>query len=184
VLKHNRNIELWVGIHNKQHKQEIVQKVKDFTQGPHTVSFNRDNFYQQYMIITDINGVQIKIEYNWWFHQGAIVKQDGTLSLHQSDVAKAHDICHMKTCHHFIRGELYKCGVVAVLPEFDKQHRLALNESDRQLMSGYRPLQISDSLDTKQQFVSNLNKPIDQCRFCPEVYDGEQIYAQHKRDLR
>ena len=106
------------------------------------------------------------------------------MSLHQSDVAKAHDICHMKTCHHFIRGELYKCGVVAVLPEFDKQHPLALNESDRQLMSSYRSLQISDSLDTKQQFVNNLNKPIDQCRFCPEVYNGEQIYAQHKRDLK
>jgi hypothetical protein len=184
VLTQYRNIKLWIGIHNKQHKKGIVQKVKDFTQAPHTVSFNNDNPYQQYMVITDANGVQVKIEYNWWFHQGAITKQDGALSLHQSDVIKAHDICHMKTCHHFIRGELYKCGVVALLPEFDQQHPLALNAKDRQLMMSYRPLQISDSLDTKQQFVSNLKQPIDQCRFCPELYHGDQIWAQQKQDLK
>ena len=184
VLTQYRNIKLWIGIHNKQHKKDIVQKVKDFTQAPHTVSFNNDNPYQQYMVITDANGVQVRIEYNWWFHQGAITKQDGALSLHQSDVIKAHDICHMKTCHHFIRGELYKCGVVALLPEFDQQHPLALNAKDRQLMMSYRPLQISDSLDTKQQFVSNLKQPIDQCRFCPELYHGDQIWAQQKQDLK
>jgi organic radical activating enzyme len=184
VLEKHRNIELWVGIHNKQHKQEIVQKVQDFTQAPHTVSFNSDNPYQQYMTVTDANGVRIKIEYNWWFHQGAIVKMDEALTLHQSDVVKAHDICHMKTCHHFIRGELYKCGVVAVLPEFDQQHHLALSTEDRDLMHRYRALKITDSDSVKQQFLHNLDQPIDQCRFCPEQYHGDQIFAKQKRDLK
>jgi organic radical activating enzyme len=184
VLEQHRNIELWVGIHNKQHKSEIIQKVRDFGQAPHTVTFNTDNPYQQYMTITDARGVRIKIEYNWWFHQGAIIKQDGALTLHQSDVAKAHDICHMKTCHHFIRGELYKCGVAAVLPEFDQQHPLTLSTADRELMLSYRPLRITDDAVAKQQFVSNLDQPIDQCRFCPEQYNGDQIFAQQKKDLK
>jgi organic radical activating enzyme len=184
VLEQHRNIELWVGIHNKQHKSEIIQKVRDFGQAPHTVTFNTDNPYQQYMTVTDARGVRIKIEYNWWFHQGAIVKQDGALTLHQSDVAKAHDICHMKTCHHFIRGELYKCGVVAVLPEFDQQHPLALTTADRELMLSYRPLRITDDAVVKRQFVSNLDQPIDQCKFCPEQYNGDQIFAQQKKDLK
>jgi organic radical activating enzyme len=184
ILQQHPNIVLWVGIHNKQHKKEIIQKVKDFTQAPHRVSFNSDNPYQQYMMITDANGVQIKIEYNWWFHQGAIIKQDNVLTLHQSDPVKAHDICHMKTCHHFIRGELYKCGVAAVLPEFDKQHQLTLTNEDRDLMLSYRPLNINDSTEVKQQFVANLEQPIDQCRFCPEQYHGDQIFAQHKKDLK
>jgi len=184
VLEQHRNIELWVGIHNKQHKSEIIQKVRDFGQAPHTVTFNTDNPYQQYMTITDARGVRIKIEYNWWFHQGAIIKQDGALTLHQSDVAKAHDICHMKTCHHFIRGELYKCGVAAVLPEFDQQHPLTLSTADRELMLSYRPLRITDDAVVKQQFVSNLDQPIDQCRFCPEQYNGDQIFAQQKKDLK
>jgi hypothetical protein len=184
ILEQYRNIELWVGIHNKQHKSEIIQKVKDFGQAPHIVTFNTDNPYQQYMTITDACGVRIKIEYNWWFHQGAIVRQDGTLTLHQSDATKAHDICHMKTCHHFIRGELYKCGVAAVLPEFDQQHPLALSAEDRKLMLSYRPLRIDDNATAKQQFVSTLDQPIDQCRFCPEQYNGDQIFAQQKKDLK
>jgi hypothetical protein len=184
VLEQHRNIELWVGIHNKQHKSEIIQKVRDFGQAPHTVSFNTDNPYQQYMIITDAQGVRVKIEYNWWFHQGAIINQDSVLTLHQSNVAKSHDICHMKTCHHFIRGELYKCGVVAVLPEFDQQHLLELSTADRELMLSYRPLRLDDDVMVKQQFVSNLTQPIDQCKFCPEQYIGDQIFAQQKKDLK
>ena len=184
ILEQHRNIELWVGIHNKQHKSEIIQKVRDFGQAPHTVTFNTDNPYQQYMTITDARGVRIKIEYNWWFHQGAIVKTDGALTLHQSDVARAHDICHMKTCHHFIRGELYKCGVAAVLPEFDQQHSLTLSAEDRELMLSYRPLKITDSGTAKQQFVNSLDQPIDQCKFCPEQYNGDQIFAQQKKDLK
>jgi hypothetical protein len=184
LLQKHRNIELWIGIHNKQHKKEIVAKVHDFLQLPCTVTFNSDNLYQQYMIITDSAKVPVKIEYNWWFHQGAIVKQTGALSLHQSDPKKAHDTCHMKTCHHFIRGELYKCGVVAVLPEFDRQHQLTLSAEDRVLMLDYRPLRIDHTREQKQHFINNLDKPIDQCRFCPEQYIGDQIYAQLKRDLK
>ena len=182
VLQQHSNVQLWIGIHNKQHKREIIQKVKDFTQAPHQVSFNSDKPYQQYMIITDANGVKIRIEYNWWFHQGAIIKQESQLTLHDSNIEKAHEICHMKTCHHFIRGELYKCGVVAVLPEFDQQNPLTLTKQHRELMHSYRPLKISDSIEFKQQFIDNLNKPIDQCRFCPEVYNGDQIWSQHKKD--
>ena len=62
----------------------------------------------------------------------------------------------MKNCHHFIRGELYKCGVVAVLPEFDQQNSLTLDEEDRQLMHNYHPLNISQSFESKKQFVSDL----------------------------
>lgn len=180
TIKSNPRIELWVGIHNKQHKQEIVQKVRNFGQAPHTVKFNTDDPYQQYMIITDANGVKIHVEYNWWFHQGAIVKTDTGLTLHNSDPQTAHDICHMKTCHHFIRGKLYKCGVAAVLPEFDQQHQLALSAEDRALLTSYRPLSIDDS---KAEFIAKLGEPIPQCKFCPAQYNGEQIYAKQKKEL-
>jgi len=181
-LADNRNIELWVGIHNKQHKAEIIQKIKDFIQAPYTTEFNSDNPYQQYMLITDANGIKIRVEYNWWFHQGAIIKDNNQLMLHNSDPEKAHNICHMKTCHHFIRGQLYKCGVVAVLPEFDQQHQLTLSTEDRVLLGGYQPLSITDT--NKAEFIANLDKPIDQCKFCPEVYNGDQIAAQLKKDLK
>lgn len=181
TLLERPRIELWVGIHNKQHKREIIQRVKDFTQAPHTVEFNSDDPYQQYMIITDANGVRVRVEYNWWFHQGAIVKQDNVLTLHNSDPVKAHDICHMKTCHHFVHGKLYKCGVVAVLPEFDQQHKLLLNTQDSVLLNNYQPLTITDN--NKAEFIAALSDPIPQCKFCPEVYNGDQIYAKQKKEL-
>lgn len=184
ILKQHPNIELWVGIHNKQHKKELVQKVQDFLQEPCQTQFDNNNIYQQYMTMIDSNGVRVRIEYNWWFHQGAIIRNDNGSTLHQSDPVKAHSICHMKTCHHFIRGELYKCGVVAVLPEFDQQHALVLNDQQKHLLHSYRPLRISDNANVKKQFVNNLAQPIDQCSFCPEQYHGDQIYALHKKELK
>ena len=181
TLLKNRNVELWIGIHNKQHKQHIVQTVKDFGQAPHRVEFNTDNPYQQYMVVTDANGVQIRVEYNWWFHQGAIVKQDNAITLHKSDPVAAHDICHMKTCHHFVRGKLYKCGVAALLPEFNAQHPLALDNDDQTLLNSYRPLSIDD--ENKAEFIANLSNPIPQCKFCPQAYQGQQIYAKQKKEL-
>lgn len=182
LLESNHKIRLWVGIHNKQHKREIIQTVKEFTQAPHTVDFNSDNYYRQYMTITDANGVCIQVEYNWWFHQGAIVKQDNELTLHNSDPEQAHAICHMKTCHHFIRGKLYKCGVVALLPEFAEQHKLTLSNEDKELLNSYRPLSLIDS--NKAEFIDNLNNPIDQCKFCPAAYHGDQIWAQLKKNIK
>ena len=151
--------------------------------GPLEYKFNSDNVYQQYMIIKDSNQVSVKVEYNWWFHQGAIVQTETGKTLHNSDVEKAHTICHSKTCHHFMNGKLHKCGAVALFPEFDRQYNLELSAEDRQLMNSYQPLSVTDSEDTKTIFIKNLNNSIPQCKFCPEAYNGDQIFALEKKAL-
>lgn len=181
LIEGNRNIALWVGIHNKQHKQKIVDAVKNLTQAPHTIVFNTDNPYQQYMMLTDANGVEVRIEYNWWFHQGSLVATDTGYTLHNSDPEQAHSICNMKECHHFVNGKLYKCGLVATVNDFDKQYNLELSAADRELMNAYAPLDISASYKEKVEFIAELPNTIPQCKFCPEVYNGEQIFAQEKR---
>jgi len=184
LLKSNNKIKLWVGIHNKMHKQQIVNQVKEFLTAPFDISFNKDNLYQEFMLIKDANNVAVRIEYNWWFHQGAIIKQDDTLTLHDSDANKAHEICHMSSCHHFVKGKLYKCGVVAVLPEFDQQHPLTLSDSDRSLMQSYQPLTSNSTKEEKNKFISDLANSIPQCKFCPSSYHGTQIYAEEKTVLK
>lgn len=179
LVKTNQ-LELQIGIHNKQHKPKLMEKIQQFLQGPLNYEFNNDNIYQQYMYVTDANRVRIKVEYNWWFHQGALIAQDGTFALHQSDVEIAHNNCHMKTCHHFIRGKLYKCGVVALLPEFSQQHKLDISQDDFDLMMSYKPLSVTDDHQRKQEFVNNIENSIPQCKFCPEVYNGQQIFALEK----
>jgi len=183
VLEHKSHIQINVGIHNKQNKSFIMQQVHEFLTAPLTHEFNQDNPYHEFMFITDANGVRVKVEYNWWFHQGALVPQPGDMkfTLHQSDPEKAHAICHSKTCHHFMAGRLYKCGEVALFPEFDRQYPMQLSEQDRALMNAYRSLSIDDSTEFKQQFVNNLPNSIDQCRFCPEHYNGDQIWAEEKK---
>ena len=173
--------ELWIGIHNKMHKEKILKNIENFLVGPLTYEFNKDNIYQQYMWITDSNGVRLKVEYNWWFHQGAIVKTETGKTLHNSDINKAHNICHSKTCHHLMNGKIYKCGAVALFPEFDKQHSLELSSEDRELMNSYRPLSVTDSEETKVNFINNLKNSIPQCKFCPEEYHGDQIFALEKK---
>ena len=182
-VESDRRSELWIGIHNKMHKEKILKNIENFLVGPLTYEFNKDNIYQQYMWITDSNGVRLKVEYNWWFHQGAIVATETGKTLHNSDITKAHNICHSKTCHHLMNGKLYKCGAVALFPEFDKQHILELSDEDRVLMNSYRPLSVTDSEETKVNFINNLKNSIPQCKFCPEEYHGEQLFALEKKSL-
>jgi organic radical activating enzyme len=183
VLAHKHNTCIDVGIHNKQHKQMIINNVEKFLQKPLTFEFNNDNIYQEYMMVIDANDVKLRISYNWWFHQGALINEpDSTkFTLHQSDVSKAHAICHSKYCHHFMNGKLYKCGAVALFPEFAQQHEIVLSPEDQDLMMSYRPLAVDDADEYQQEFLNNLPNAIPQCRFCPEEYHGKQIYAEEKK---
>jgi len=185
-LLNKKNTFLSIGIHNKKSKKLILDNIKKFLVGPLEYKFNSDNVYQQYMIIKDSNQVSVKVEYNWWFHQGALIQnpESSKFTLHTSDVKKAHDICHSKTCHHFMHGKLYKCGAVALFPEFAQQHEIVLSPEDQALMLGYQPLQVTDSLEVKKEFVKNLSNPIPQCRFCPEEYHGKQIFAEPKSQAK
>ncbi len=182
-LRDDPQTQLYIGVHNKQHKKQIIDKVTNFLTQPILTVHNNDKTYQEYIELTDSNDVRCRIEYNWWFHQGTLIDQDGQLSLHNSDVVKAHTNCHMKTCHHFVKGELYKCGVVAVLPDFAKQHHMDLDDHSRTMINAYKSLKITDTYEDKKKFIENLDQPIDQCRFCPETYQGQQIYAQEKKVL-
>jgi hypothetical protein len=181
LKQHRQNTHLQIGIHNKKNKKFVMDQIKNFLVGPVETKFNNNDPYNEFMWIRDSNGVAIKVEYNWWFHQGAIVATETGKTLHNSDITKAHNICHSKTCHHLMNGKLYKCGAVALFPEFDKQYSLELSDEDRDLMNSYVPLSISDSAKIKNNFIKNLKNPIPQCKFCPAVYQGEQIFALEKK---
>jgi organic radical activating enzyme len=178
------NTLLLIGIHNKKHKKQIFNIVDDFLEKPLQYIFNNDNKYQQFVEVIDKNGVKIKIEYNWWFHQGSIIRDPitNTLSVHDSDPIKSHANCSMKECHTFIRGKLYKCALAALFPEFHTQYKFTLTDKDLNIMQSYRPLSVTDSAITKTKFLNELSNPIPQCKFCPEVYNGEQIFSIEKKD--
>ena len=82
-----------------------------------------------------------------------------------------------------MNGKLHKCGAVALFPEFDRQFNLELSVEDRDLMNSYRPLSVTDTDEFKSTFIKNLNQPIPQCKFCPDAYRGDKIYAKEKKEL-
>lgn len=181
ILKNDLKIELGVSLHNESTKDSIIQSVERFLTGPLTHEFD-DTQYREKLRITDANGVSVLIHYNWWFHQGAVrTNEQGRLTLHTSDINRAHEICHSKTCHHFDRGQLYKCGPAALFPEFDRQHPLDLTEEQRAIMMAVPKVSATDSDDALRDFLDHINDPIPQCQFCPEVYVGDQIFAIEKK---
>lgn len=177
-----KNINLNISLHNKMHKKQILDNVENFLE--HPLTYNFDNTpYRNRLTIIDNNKIKIKIEYNWWFHQGAIIQNEGYETLHTSDPLKAHKNCHSKTCHHFDKGKLYKCGPASLFPQYDEQRPLKLSPEDRQLMQSVKSLSITDSESVKKDFLGTLKDPIPQCKFCPEVYHGQEIFAEEKKNL-
>lgn len=134
--------------------------------------------------IQDANGVKVEINYENFFHQGALIKQPekNNFRLHDSDPIKAHNNCHSKYCHHFMYGELSKCGQSILFAEFDKQFELDLSEKDRNLIYSYTPATVDMPDSDFGNFIDNIINPIDQCKFCPEKYIIKEIHSVVKKD--
>lgn len=134
--------------------------------------------------IQDANGVKVEINYENFFHQGALIKQPdkNNFRLHNSDPIKAHDICHSKYCHHFMYGKLSKCGQSVLFAEFDQQFELDLTDSDKNLVYSYKPATLDMSDNDLGSFIDNIKNPIDQCKFCPERYTFQEIHSVTKKN--
>lgn len=134
---------------------------------------------RRYSKLVDSNGVTVVIKPDTFFAPGPLIEDlaSGTFRLHQSNVEKAHNVCLSKTCHHFNKGLLYKCGQVALFPEFNQQFNIQLTDEDRVLLGQYQPAKSTMTPEELQQFVTQLSNPIPQCKFCPENQDMKEIFA-------
>jgi len=103
--------------------------------------------------------------------------ETGQLTLHHSDPVLAMENCYFKTCPHFIKGRLYKCGPAGILPEFIKQFEINITESDRTLINSYEPAQHTWEYDRLEKFLNNQKNadPIAQCKFCPSKLTTEPL---------
>jgi len=168
----------WIGIsvHNVNDLDLYFTEVKKFLSG--TPDFfegktNSQTWGANYAFV-DKNQVRVNLHIQDSFYKSAVYKNDsGRFTLRQNDPVAAHNRCGFVKgqCYHFIRGKLYKCGPVALFPEFDQQHHFDITDEDRILLNSYRPLTV-DEFDTRgQQFIDNIDEVIPQCKFC-SVPDG------------
>ena len=176
----------WVGVslHNEHDHALIFEEINKFLTGPiKTLHGKQNNPLGADYFFSDGNNVRVGVWDQDEFAESAVIRnKQGQLTLHNSDPLVAHENCGFARWknYHFIRGQLYKCGPVALLPEFDKQHSLAINEEDRALLGTYRPLKSTELAEHLDEFMAAIDNPLAQCKFCPEKYEPKKIFAIRK----
>lgn len=136
-------------------------------------------------IWTDANGVSVQVTLVNYFVNSTIIPdiESQSFNLYNSDPDKAVNNCMSKYCHHFVRGKLYKCNIVSILPEFDDQYYVNMSDEDRELLLMYRPAEHDWSDESLANFLTDLKtgKSIQQCKFCPETYASTRFDAGTKK---
>ena len=182
----------WMGIswHNPNTIGEFEQEVHKFLKGEIT-KVEKDHPANDFgcdMMWMDENKVKIPLWIQYDFYESAIKQTaDGKFTLHNSDPTRAHNACGFARFknYHFIRGKLYKCGPVALFPEFDQQHKFEISDEDRRLINSYRPLSADEYPERGAEFLENLDKQLPQCKFCPESLEYKtRLFAVSKNQAK
>lgn len=179
----------WIGVslHNVNDRQRCFDEIHDFLQGPvkrMDPSNPRVDLGGAMYGFVDSNNVAIRVwEYDSFYNAAIRQTTNGRFALHASDPQKAHDVCGFAQykCYHFIRGKLYKCGPVALFPEFDQQHEFDMTQEERTIMHGYRPLTADELPARGRQFLDHIDDVIPQCRFCPEKFENKKLMTVSKK---
>lgn len=127
-----------------------------------------------------------KVEANLFYYEHFVTapikyNNDNKFKVYNSDPVKAHDVCWSKYCHHFMKGKLYKCHHVALLPEFMEQYHVDMTQNELDLLNSYSPMMATDDLTELSKSVSSLRNPIPQCKLCPENLDFIEFSASTEK---
>jgi hypothetical protein len=121
---------------------------------------------------------------NTEFMECALVDHGSVFGVHDSDPELAFAACGMKYSHTILNGRLYKCPMVAVLPEFRKQYAIELTAEQEHLLDSYRALSHDCTDQELLDFLHNEHEKISQCRLCPDRHIVRKVDFDPKRKRR
>lgn len=163
-----------VSLHNMDFWPKMEQDILSFLQAPVRIYQKDQTPWNSDWHFVDANRVMVNV-YRVDAFGDASIKTNAmnNLTLHNNDIELAHDNCAFAKwkSYHFIKGKLYKCGPVALMPEFDQQNTLDISDSDRELLNSYQPLGVDNFNIHHKEFFDNLDNPIPQCKFCPTKFE-------------
>ena len=188
-------VKNWIGVslHNEKDRERCFSEIEKFLQGTVTyynatdpINVNQAYTWGAQHAFVDSNGMRVHVwEYDSFYRAAVQKTLDGKFTLFNNDAVQAHQACGFAQykCYHFIRAKLYKCGPVALFPEFDQQHTFDISEQDRRLLNSYLALSANDFDTRGQEFLSHIDDVIPQCKFCPthNNQSNEKIYAVNKK---
>ena len=179
----NMQNHIGVSLHIPEDFEQVRADIHEFLKGDVTEFSKDQNSWGADWQFKDSNGVMINVYTVDKFAGAAIIpKPEGGYTLHDSDPEEAHSTCAFANwkSYHFIRGKFYKCGPSALLPEFDDQFCLDITDNDRELLHAYTPLTVDNYAEYHEEFFTNLDNPIAQCKFCPANHQMQKIYPIRK----
>jgi hypothetical protein len=121
---------------------------------------------------------------NTEFMACALRDQGDHFEVHDSDPVQAFNACSMKYSHTIFNGKLYKCPMVAILPEFIKQYAVNLTDRQRDLLMNYRALDPDCDDEELQRFLDGENQCIPQCNLCPDNHHTQLVQFDPSRKHR
>jgi organic radical activating enzyme len=151
-----------------------------------TIAPEHNRLYNSDYSAMDQNGVLINAWVSNTFTEAAILKTaQGNFTLHNNtpeQTAQAFNACAFRQfkSYHFIRGKLYRCAPVALMPEFDQQHHLEISDQDRILLNSYQPLTIENYAEYSEQFYKTIDDSVSQCKFCSPKPETRMIFPIRK----
>lgn len=168
-----------VTLHNPNEKDHVMTLIREFSKSTRELTVLEPD--SQWLL--EDGALRIFINTAYEFTTSAVVRNsNNNLTLHNSDPISAHSVCGFAACkcYHFVKGKFYKCGPVALLPEFDQQFNLDISESDRNLLNSYQALTVDNIASQGTDFFRTLDDPIPQCKFCPSEMDWQPLLAMPK----
>jgi hypothetical protein len=173
-----------ISLHILEEFEQLRNDIHEFLQGTVTEKFGKENNkWNADWQFTDSRGVEINVYTVDHFTKSSIITlPTGEYTLHNTDPVTAHAWCSFARwkSYHFIRGQLFKCGPSALMPEFDLQKPFNISNEDRTLLHSYKPLNVDNFADYHKEFFTNLDNPIAQCKFCPGSVPMDKIYPIRK----
>lgn len=176
----NRNDGNWIGIsiHRQEDREELFNRIRNFLRGSIKMTQNPNHPAGSAYQFKDSNGVDLHVWNNDNFGTSNISKTpEGKYTVARSNPEIAHNNCSFRQWknYHWIRGKIYKCGPVALMPEFDNQFKLDITDQEREIMHSYQGLAVEEWEQRGKTFLDHINDPIPQCRFCPEKSDYSPV---------
>ena len=192
----NHKVKNWIGvsIHNEADRERCFAEIRKFLRGEITYynndspeNVNNAKTYGGDHAFVDESGMAVRVWEYLDFSTAAVQPgPNGRLTLFNHDpetALRVHDECGFVRfrSHHMIKGKLYKCGPVALFPDFDRQFNLDISDEDRKLINSYRPLSVDEFETRGKDFLAHINDPIPQCKFCPLEYTNTRLAATSKK---
>ncbi len=118
------------------------------------------------------------------FTDCALIDRGDNFVLHNSDPEPAFNACAMKHSHTLLDGKLYRCPVVAVLPEFMKQYDVDASEEQKNILTQYQSLSHECDDADLIDFINSRDHHMPQCTLCPEDFNQTKVTFDRARKTR